>query len=322
MRSLLVTPSTISDDILVEAADWAEVTALFRADGCVSREDLARALCRRSGIKEARAREISDDAFSELANRAAACSKSVSSINRYPFSLGNNETLLSLRHPFKKTSNFGLLYWFLLFVTRGDMSSSSRTLSSIDPTKVFERLCADVLSAFWGGSSEFSGAMVMGTSGWGAGGTGQFRSRIEDLCKKIGEGVGWRPGAKSPGAGDGKLDIVAWKRFADQREGGLVGFAQCKTGIHWKEHLTKLQPSSFCHRFLQKPLLISPLRLYLVPHRIVSHRWEEATLDGGLLFDRCRILQYAHQVSPATLGHSRKWFLAAYQRQKSGRVTS
>ncbi|HXL25104.1 MAG TPA: hypothetical protein VN952_00395 [Chthoniobacterales bacterium] len=319
MRSLLLAPPLRADDVVVEAADLAEVTALFQADGNVSREDLARALHRRSGATEEHARRVAEDAFNELSDRLESCGAGKSELNRYPFSLSFGSTLLSLRRPFRLNSNFGLLYWFLLFVTRADMSASARTLDHTDPTTVFERLCAEVLCEFWGGVSEYSGAMVVGTAS--ARGKADFKEKIVELCQKIGEGNGWRLGAVSPGAGDAKLDLAAWKRFADKRQGGLLGFAQCKTGIHWKDHLTKLRPETFCRRFFQQIPTVLPMRLYMVPNRIVSQRWEEHSLDGGLLMDRCRILQYGSSISPATLRQCKRWVHAAYRRQKSRRVT-
>lgn len=319
MRSLLLTPSLGADDVVVEAADLAEMTALFQADGNVSREDLARALHRRQGASEQRARRIAEDAFNELSDRLESCGAGKDELNRYPFSLSDGSTLLSLKRPFRLNSNFGLVYWFLLFVSRADMSSAGRTLDHTDPTMVFERLCADVLSDFWGGESDYSGAMVVGTAS--ARTKTDFKARIAELCQKIGEGNGWRLGASSPGAGDAKLDLAAWRRFADRRQGGLLGFAQCKTGVHWKDHLTKLRPETFCRRFFQQVPTVLPVRLYMVPNRIVSHRWEEHSMDGGLLMDRCRILQYGGRISRSTVRQCKRWVHAAYKRQKANRIT-
>jgi hypothetical protein len=315
MRNLLITPAPRSDDIAVEAADWAEINALFKASRIVSSEDLAGALFREGTVGKNRSRVISGDAFNELADRSQSCG--VAEHNRYPFELDSTGTLLSLRQAFRLNSNFGLLYWFLLFISRADMSSRERTLAGIDPTKVFEQVCADVLADFWGGRSAFSGAMVVGTTSANR----QFQSRIDNLCASIGVGIGWKPGAKAPGGGDAKVDVAAWRRFADNRQGGLVGFAQCKTGVHWKDHLTKLRPETFCFRFFREQPLVIPLRLYMVPHRIVSHRWDEHTTEGGVLLDRSRVLQYAGSISPHTLMLCKKWLQAAYRRQRSHRVT-
>ena len=322
MRNLLITPAPQSEDFLVDAADWAELTALLRANGMVSRQDLARAVHRRSGFSEVTSLEKAGDAFSELADRIDSCGAGSSELSRYPFSLDSSGTLLTLKRPFRFNSNFGLLYWFLLFTSRADMSSQARTLDHTDPTKVFEQLCADVLAEFWGGKSKFAGAMVVGTAGSGARGTTQFKSKIAKLCENAGVGIGWKTGARAPGAGDAKLDVAAWRRFADKRQGGLIGFAQCKTGIHWRDHLTTLQPETYCNRFFEQRPIIAPLRVYMVPHRIVLHRWDDHTSDGGILMDRCRILQYGGHMSPAILKQCKRWLHAAYRLQKERRVTS
>jgi hypothetical protein len=198
------------------------------------------------------------------------------------------------------------------------MDSRSRVLAGIDPTRVFERMCAEVLAAFWGGRSNASGAMVLGTAGSNM---TSFRAKIEDLCERLKEGVGWRVDARAPGAGDGKLDVVAWRRFLDDRQGGLVGFAQCKTGVHWREHLTKLRPEVFCRRFMQKTLILDPVRLYMVPCRIERRDWETHTGEGGILFDRCRMVQYAQRVSPAVVLECRGWFREALKLQRARRFT-
>ncbi len=319
MRNLLLAPALRSDDVIVEAADLAEAMTPFQADGNVSREDLARVLHRRSSVTEDFARRVSEDAFTELSDRVVACGASKNQVSRYPFSLSVGSTLLSLKRPFRLNTNYGLLYWFLLFVSRTDMSSTARALDHIDPTRVFEQMCAEVLSEFWGGKSDYSGAMVVGTAN--AKRKTDFKAKIAELCRNIGEGSGWRAGAKSPGAGDAKLDVAAWRRFADSRPGGLIGFAQCKTGVHWKDHLTKLRPETYCRRFFQQVPIVLPLRLYMVPNRIVSHGWEEYSSDGGLLMDRCRILQYGGSIAPSTLRQCKRWVHATYRRQKSGKTT-
>jgi hypothetical protein len=85
MRSLLLAPPLGADDVNVEAADLAEVTAMFQADGNVSREDLSRVLRRRSSLSEDQTRKVAEDAFSELSDRVDSCGSSRSEFNRYPW---------------------------------------------------------------------------------------------------------------------------------------------------------------------------------------------------------------------------------------------
>jgi hypothetical protein len=185
----------------------------------------------------------------------------------YPFKLNTVGNLLSLRAKLTAQSRAGMLYTFLLVASRADMDSQ-RKLENLDPATLFEQLCADVLLNFWGGKTDLSGSLVFGTARKKAKHNTQFHSNIEHLCTNLRDGRGMKPGAKTPGAGDGKLDVVVWRIFSDGRTGGLIGFGQCKTGIHWKTHLTKLQPRHFCGKYFQEPLIIDPIRVYMVPHRV------------------------------------------------------
>jgi hypothetical protein len=304
MNSLLYVGS--GDDEIVEHADWVEVNTLFRADGNSSQEDLARVINVDRSLRQHKARQLAQDTFDELADRIEACGANpYPQVSCYPFDLIGGNTILQKKATDPAHPDAGLLYLFLLTLTRSDMASTARKKIAIDPTKVFERMCADVLKEFWGGDSEHCKCLVFGTAQL----TGQqrFQDHVGNLCNQLQEGIGWKASGRSPGSGDGKLDVVVYRRFRDKRPGGLIGFAQCKTGIHWRDHLTKLQPRSFCQNYMVSPLLIDPVRIYMVPHRIVSSRWDEDTRAGGLLFDRCRIAHYGNMIAPGVLDDCRNW---------------
>jgi hypothetical protein len=315
MNSLLFVSS--GDDEIVDHADWVEASSLFKADRNVSQEDLARAINVDRGVSQHKARQLAQDAFSEIADRIEACgANSYPLVSCYPFTLTGKGAILERIAGKPTEKNAGMLYLFLLTLTRADLSSTARKKHPLDPTKVFERLCADVLKEFWGGESEHSKAIVFGTAHTGV--NRNFQSHINDLCDHLKEGSGWRTGARSPGAGDGKLDLVVYRRFRDQRSGSLAGFAQCKTGIHWREHLTKLPPSSFCHNYMRAPLVVEPMRIYMVPNRIIGDRWDEDSRAGGLLFDRCRIVHYGNSIKQTTLDDCRTWLQYMLAGQKKG----
>lgn len=320
MRDLLTVPSPDTEDAVVDIADWAELSAFLGTVRAVSREDIVRALYRTYSLPEAAARTKAGDVFNELVDRVNCCRRrgAKKSAAAYPFRVETNQAVLSVRPRPSRSRNYGLIYLFLLAISRANMDSRNRVLAGIDPTKVFERMCADVLATFWGGHSDVSGAMVFGTAGRNM---TTFRAKIKDLCDRLKEGAGWRPDATPPGAGDGKLDVVAWRRFSDDRQGSLVGFAQCKTGVHWRQHLTKLQPEVFCRRFMQRTLVLHPVRLYMVPHRVERRHWETHTGEGGILFDRCRVVQYAQGVSAAVVRDCHGWLREALRLQKERRFT-
>jgi hypothetical protein len=325
MPDLLAVPSPNASDRVVDLADWVEISTFFKSDHSVSKEDLAIALERAHGMNRSKGKgrqdalDLAGDVFNELEDRIETChGHAASEICAYPFFLNAVQTTLHVKKEFRPAGNFGLVYRFLLFVSRGDMSSQARVLGGIDPTQVFERLCADVLLNYWGGKSKHCGSVVFGTAKVKKG-DNSFESNINNLCSELGEGIGMKPGARLPGAGDAKLDVVVWRKFSDDRSGRLIGFGQCKTGIHWKEHLTKLQPASFCGRFMREPLVVDPVRLYLVPYRIEKTQWTDHSREAGILFDRCRIAQYSNKVDKETLRDCKSWITAAATRKSSKR---
>jgi len=322
VSNLLKVPSPVADDKLVNLADWVEMKALLDSDGNASLEDLARSLQREYSVRQTESRNLAGEVFKELKDRQKHCAPlaGIGPAWQYPYTVNETGNLLLLRRKLTATSRTGLLYTFMLVASRADMDSK-RKLENLDPAVLFERLCADILLNFWGGKTELSGSLVFGTARKKATHNSAFQANIEHLCTQIRDGRGMKVGAKTPGAGDGKLDIVVWRVFSDGRAGGLIGFGQCKTGIHWKEHLTKLQPRSFCRKYFNQALILEPVRVYMVPHRVDSNDWESHTGEGGLLLDRCRLVQYGHTVSRDVTNNCRTWLNAALDRQRQGKFT-
>src|ERR1017187_6268009 len=194
-RNLLTLPSVDEDDYLVNLADWVEATAIFSADRNASREDLKKALSRDGDSKDERAEQIANDVFTELEDRAKACGESGKGKNNYPFSLDSTRTLLTLSA--SPVTDDVIIYIFLLAITRGDMSSSTRKMAGLDPTKVFERMYADVLLNFWGGQTAHSDSLIFGTARPKTKAGQVFPTNITNLCEKLKEGGGWKNGAQS-----------------------------------------------------------------------------------------------------------------------------
>jgi len=294
-----------SDDRIVENADWVELATLLAADGNTSQDDFARAHHRARGrVRQDRSREHAHDVFHELADRLSSCGDQAET--GYPFTMSDDDMLLS-RVSDHAHSRYRI-YKFLLLVTRAGMGAKDRTQAGIDATKVFERLCADVLCAFWG-TNGHCGTKILGTASEDRSDDG-FEGEINKLCRSLCEGGGWKKGARKPGGGDGGLDIAVWRRFADKREGALVGFAQCKTGDYWRKNRTQLQPRAFCSEYMTDSLILDPIRIYMVPHRVSNVRWASDTRLAGLIVDRCRIVEYSTSISKKNLDDSKKWMTA------------
>ncbi len=319
VTNLLSVPSPYADDSLVGLADWVEVKALLADDGNASQEDLTRALEQAHSMKAEEAKALAGDVFKELLDRHASCIPLPGKGREweYPFILNGTASLLSLRAKLGPKKKSGLLYVFLLLTSRADMDAQ-RKLKDLDPTVLFEQVCADILLNLWGGRSDRSGSLVFGTARNKTEGNKKFQANIDQLCATLKEGRGLKAKAKAPGGGDGKLDIVVWRIFSDGRSGSLVGFGQCKTGIHWKDHLTKLVPRNFCRDYFEQPLILDPMRVYMVPHRVDGAAWDSHTGAGGLLLDRCRLVQYGYDISKDVFGNCKVWLDAALDRQRQG----
>ncbi len=185
--------------------------------------------------------------------------------------------------------------------------NTNRRYSDYDGTLLLEELAAEVAREYIGARAD---SLVFGTAAEAAG----FPDKVNDLCNKMGEGGGFVNRDKSPpSAKDGKLDVVVWKGFADGAAGKLIGFGQCKTGTHYKSQLAQLQPSSFCQKWMRDQPAFMPIRMFFIAEALSRGHWYSTVSDAGLLFDRCRIIDFCDSVTPETLGKIKAWTEAAAQ---------
>lgn len=284
-----------------EVADFAELvcwrdggTSLnaVRADlGRLDENDYS------EGVPEEEAiAEVVERAYSEIERRKEICR------DGYPFAVDPRG------YTMKMSGGSGneryAVYRYLLLATRLNMQSNRRH-ANIDGASLLEDLSAEVAREYLGARAE---SMVFGHSPPGVG----FANRINDLCRKLQEGGGFHShGNAPPMANDGKLDIVVWKHFADRMPGKLIAFGQCKTGTHFQDTLTQLQPDSFCKKWIYSPIAFVPVRMFFVAEALSRSDWYDTAIDAGLLFDRCRIVDFCDNVSNGVLAKMGAWTAAA-----------
>lgn len=237
---------------------------------------------------------VVDGAYREVEQRRVACR------GGYPFKITSPGYTLKLIGD--NVNHRGIVYLYLLLATRLNMKNS-RLHSGIDGSLLLEHVAADTACEYFGARAE---SMVFGHDSSGVG----FADRINNLCSRLQEGAGFHGGA-TPTANDGKLDIAAWTHFTDGLPGKLIAFGQCKTGTHYRDTLTQLQPDSFCNKWLRSSPAISPLRMFFVAEALSRVRWYETASDAGLLFDRCRIVDFCDQVQDDVLERVARWTGAA-----------
>lgn len=275
-------------------ADFAEIECLKQSDRNLSVIDVASAmqLAVDEDEDEGIHRSVTD-AFKELEERLRNCGPDD---GRYPFSLDPRGDVLRFRG--LGECDIGLNYLYLLWATQLNMKSD-RVHAGCNGTELFEELSKEVAVRYLGGPAPSVGAVVFGTARFGDAedddelDRSSFIDAINFLCEKMGEGYGYKAHRDSRlRAKDGKLDLVAWRSFADNRPGKLICFGQCKTGTSWERSLHDLQPKGFCVKWMEKSPSVSPVRLFFVADRLPSTNWTDRSVDAGIIFDRCRITEH------------------------------
>jgi len=253
-------------------ADWLEIVAVLSRDGNSSQGDLERAFRRAAlaeyGDDESVERKLLD-VFNELERRAQAAGAA------YPFDIGYG--VIQLR---SRWEDFPA-YVFCLCLSYFDLTATGHA------PKLFEQVSCLAAKGYLEGDAVGFGwpRSDLPTS---------FAEAVTELCKRIGEGVGFRQQPELDRKDD-KLDVVAWRDFADRQPSKLILFGQCAAGRNWEGKLGELQPEAFYKQWMQVPPLSPPVKSFFVPHRIHSGNWTYVANNAGILFERCRIAFWAHQ---------------------------
>jgi hypothetical protein len=273
------------EDDIHEIADFAEIECIKKKDKTVSAREVISALDKlddhryTDGVPEVEALESRvEDAINEIEQRRKFCG-----VN-YPFKIDEYGHVISLNPKVDKAIHE--IYTFLLLATRLDMKNQRRH-NQIDGALLFERLSEYVGKYYFGERAE---SFLFGTSS----GSGNFEKKINLLIDQLREGGRFRNRNQiSPDKyKDDTLDVVVWKSFSDGYQGKLIGFGQCKTGTHWKDTLKMQQPDIFCKQWFIDQPAVNPVRLFFISESILRSEWYHHTTNSGILFDRCRIMDY------------------------------
>lgn len=237
-----------------------------------------------------------DDVMNEVERRASACGEG------YPFRLDLEGTVL--RHEDESTGLRSVLYRYLLLGTRLNMKNS-RMHDGIDGSLLLEEIAAHVLRNYLGTTKARS--FVFGTAV-----PGSFQDKVTALCRELREGGEFRSLDDAPvEANDDKLDTVTWVPFSDLLPGQLILFGQCKTGSNWEGLTTQLQPDAFIKKWMRDPIVVNPLRVFCISEAADRSRWRGTCAAAGILFDRCRLVDFCDGLPDDLLGRIRKWTEAA-----------
>jgi hypothetical protein len=288
---------------LHELADFAELLAW--ANNSVSSREIVAFLGRGSESEPNVGCEDSDDdnaafldeVMNEIERRQVACRVG------YPYTLDTQGNVLHYQP--SEDGHQAILYGYLLLSTRLNMTTS-RTHAGIDGTLLLEEVSAVALRNYLGSGRAKS--FVFGT----AAGSANFSGKVNDMCRAIGEGGIFR--ALDTGAvqaNDDKLDVVAWTPFADKSPSQIIIFGQCKTGTAWADRLCQLQPDAFIKKWIDRHFVFNPLRAFCISEAIDRPKWGGYAAEGGLLFDRCRIVDCCDHLDADLSARIKNWNTAA-----------
>jgi len=239
-----------------------------------------------------------DSVMIELERRASACREG------YPFTLERVGTVL--RHVSVDTDDRHSVYRYLLLATRLHMQND-RQHAKIDGSLLFEELAAHVIQCYLG--SKRARSIVFGTAAKGG-----FAKKINDLCQALGEGGQFHNPEKAPvDENDDKLDTVTWVPFTDRSRGQLIVFSQCKTGSTWGGQTASLQPDAFVRKWMSDIPYFTPIRAFCIAESAYRVHWRKHAINAGLLFDRCRLIDFCEDLPAPLLLKIRTWTEAALE---------
>ena len=164
-----------------------------------------------------------------------------------------------------------------------------RIVNKKDGTLLFERLCREVLTQFFGPHAK---SIVFGTGAEDE--LKSFEEKVKGLFERINE-KGYQfqyPEGLHHQQKDYGIDLIAFIPFNDSRKGHFMAFGQCKTGTSWRDKLGQMNPKSFCDVFLIPPLRFTPISIYMVSEACDENLDILASRSSSLLFDRTRIVEF------------------------------
>lgn len=241
--------------------------------------------------------ESVDNVFLELEKRSEICG------DAYPFEMKLGQ---SLEHrAIDQNNKPAIIYRYLLLCTRLNMLTNRRH-AELDGSLLFEELSAAIMREYLG--LDRAKAMVFGTSV-----VGGFAEKVKELCDTMNEGGTYKAvDAAGAAANDGKLDALAWIAFSDTNPGKLILFGQSKTGTSWQNQITQSRPIDFAKKwFSSGSFWVDPVRTLCVAESVDPDLWPSLCIDGGLLMDRCRVVEMSHRVENDLFNRIHQWTVCA-----------
>ncbi|MHB8449604.1 MAG: hypothetical protein ACYDAQ_04015 [Mycobacteriales bacterium] len=236
-----------------------------------------------------------DDVAREGEERLAACATPPGVVYPFRVQAGYLE-VAELAKPLPEP------YTFMLLLSVFGLSAGP---AGSRPERLFEAVSAHAAHRFLGGPDP---SVHLIRFGFPRKDKSSFTAALDALCRDLNEGIGAVTGDRARQQKDGTVDLVVFRHFPDRRPGKIVAFGQCAAGKQWATKLTEMQPTNFIDKWIVgKVVSRPPLRMFFLPRRLSATEWDERAIDGGILFDRCRIATHCQDLDAATLQRCTDW---------------
>lgn len=303
----LTTPVPAANDDRVDLADWIELEAIQSQDGASSFVEFARQI-HMGGSTDAmdedldepdradaggeESEQVATDAWAEIERRHKACG---GDDGFYPFHVRAN--FIELKDGWKDS-----VYIFQLLLKEFGLRAGPK---GTFPERLFEHVSAQAAKNYLGGAHNNVQSYCFGFPRPDG---SNFVIALGRLCREMKAGRVRLDDARIKQEKDSHLDVVVWRPFVDRHSNQIVLFGQCGVGKDWKRgKLTELQPQNFRDKWLDEGFYPEPVRMFLVPRCIEEHEWRTTSIDGGIIFDRCRITELIGAGDDAERKKRREW---------------
>ncbi|MCC5811337.1 MAG: hypothetical protein JJU06_13285 [Ectothiorhodospiraceae bacterium] len=158
--------------------------------------------------------------------------------------------------------------------------------------QAFEHISRSVIELYLGGTDSRSYH-----TGWPrqGGASPRFKGLMSSLAEQTLEWA-WQPDNHLPDdpnpahTKDEGLDFVAWRPFADRRQGNLFLLGQCACGNDWSTKFGDIEPDFKRLRKWFNPMtMVEPVRVFCTPYYVTDAMLIDASQRAGLVFDRVRL---------------------------------
>jgi hypothetical protein len=160
----------------------------------------------------------------------------------------------------------------LLIALYGPVNSSGNI------AKLFERLSCLAIKEYLKGEGIVFGWPVE------PGEETSIRERIIGVASRLNERYVESPRETYKDRG---VDVVAWKPFSERRPSQAVVLLQCAAGADWRSKTMDLPLDSWGQYIHWSN---NPIKAFAVPCVISERDWHDVSKEGGILFDRIRIV--------------------------------